>query len=124
METAAHVYETVEYDLTLSAEQLQIRDTARRFAAEVLRPVGIEIDRMTPEAVIARGSPLYKVLTQAAELGFTKLRTPAAFGGLEAAPATAHMVLEELSRGNAGLAGPFFSPPIQQRPRSRPATGS
>jgi Acyl-CoA dehydrogenase, N-terminal domain len=93
METAAHGYEAVEYDLSLTAEQLQIRDTARRFAAEVLRPVGIEIDRMTPEAVIARGSPLYKVLTQAAELGFTKLRTPAAFGGLEAAPATAHMVL-------------------------------
>jgi alkylation response protein AidB-like acyl-CoA dehydrogenase len=108
METAAHGYEAVEYDLSLTAEQLQIRDTARRFAAEVLRPVGIEIDRMTPEAVIARGSPLYKVLTQAAELGFTKLRTPAAFGGLEAAPATAHMVLEELSWGNAGLAGAIF----------------
>lgn len=108
MDTTAHEYEAVEYDLSLTAEQLQIRDTARRFASEVLRPVGIAIDRMTPEAVIARGSPLYRVLSQAAELGFTKLRTPVAFGGLEAAPATAHMVLEELSWGNAGLAGAIF----------------
>src|ERR1019366_6910186 len=108
MEIAAHVYEAFEYDLNLSAEQLEIRDTARRFASEVLRPVGIAIDRMTPEAVIARGSPLYRVLAQAAELGFTKLSAPAALGGLEAAPATANMVLEELAWGSAGLAGAIF----------------
>lgn len=111
METAAHVYEAFEYDLSLTAEQLQIRDTARRFAAEVLRPAGIAIDRMTPEAAIAPGSPLYRVLTQAAELGFTKLNAPAALGGLEASPATAHMVLEELSWGNVGLAGAIFLAP-------------
>ncbi len=104
MATAAHVYEAVEYDLSLTAEQLEIRDTARRFAAEVLRPAGIAIDRMTPEAVIAPGSPLYTVLAKAAALGFTRLQAPAALGGLEAAPATAHMVLEELSWGSAGLA--------------------
>src|ERR1019366_7768637 len=111
MQTAAHVYEAFEYDLSLTAEQLQIRDTARRFAAEVLRPAGIAIDRMTPEAVIAPGSPLYRVLAQAAELGFTKLSAPAALGGLEASPATAHMVLEELSWGNVGLAGAIFLAP-------------
>ena len=75
MQTAAHVYEAFEYDLSLTAEQLQIRDTARRFAAEVLRPAGIAIDRMTPEAVIAPGSPLYRVLAQAAELGIPSVLT-------------------------------------------------
>ena len=63
MDTAAHVYEAFEYDLSLTAEQLQIRDTARRFATEVLRPAGIAIDRMTPEAAIAPGSPLYSVIS-------------------------------------------------------------
>src|ERR1022692_1840697 len=60
METVAHVYEAFEYDLSLTAEQLQIRDTARRFAAEVLRAAGIAIDRMAPEAAIAPGSPLQR----------------------------------------------------------------
>src|ERR1035437_9500671 len=120
MQTAAHVYEAFEYDLSLTAEQLQIRDTARRFAAEVLRPAGIAIDRMTPEAVIAPGSPLYRVLAQAAELGFTKLSAPAALGGLEASPATAHMVLGEMSDWPAR----FFSPPILPGPHSRPAIAS
>ena len=79
---------------------------------------------MTPEAVIAPGSPLYTVLAQAAELGFTKLGAPAAFGGLGAAPATAHMVLEELSWGNAGLAGAIFLASYPQEPHWRPAIGS
>ena len=117
METAAHVYEAFEYDLSLTAEQLQIRDTARRFASEVMRPAGIAIDRMTPEAAIAPDSPLYRVLAQAAELGFTKLGTPAALGGLEASPATAHMVLEELAWGNVGLAGAIFLASLSCRSR-------
>jgi len=108
MEMHAQVNEPVEYDLNLTAEQLEIRATARKFASEVLRPAGIEIDRMTPEAAIAKGSPLYKALAQASQLGFTKMRAPAAFGGLQAAPATEHIVLEELAWGNAGLAGVIF----------------
>jgi alkylation response protein AidB-like acyl-CoA dehydrogenase len=62
-----------EYDLTLDDEQREIRDAAHKFAAEVLRPAGIELDRLSPQAVVAPDSPLYEVLRRAAELGYTRL---------------------------------------------------
>jgi len=105
---AAQVHEAFEYDLTLTAEQLEIRDAARKFAVEVLRPTGIQIDRMTPEAVIAKGSPVYQVFRKAVELGFTKLSAPTELGGLAVTPVTSHLVLEELAWGSAGLTGVIF----------------
>ena len=112
MEALGHEDETLEYDLALTGEQREIRETARRFAREVLRPVGIRLDRMAPGEVIASGSPLYDALAQAARLGFTRLRAPLSLGGLEAAPATEHIVLEELAYGSAGLAGVIFLSPF------------
>jgi len=97
--------EFVEYDLTLTDEQREIRNTARKFAREVLRPVGIALDKMAPEAVIASGSPFYSVLRQAHELGFDRMSGLPEQGGLGASPLTQQIVLEELSWGNAGLAG-------------------
>ena len=97
--------EFVEYDLTLSDEQCEIRDTARKFATEVLRPIGIEVDKMASEAVTASGSPLFGVLRHAHELGFDRMSGEPDQGGLGASPLTQHIVLEELSYGNAGLAG-------------------
>ena len=35
----------LEYDLGLTDEQREIREAAHKFAAEVLRPVGLELDR-------------------------------------------------------------------------------
>ena len=97
--------EFVEYDLTLTDEQREIRNTARKFAREVLRQVGIALDKMAPEAVIASGSPFYSVLRQAHELGFDRMSGLPEQGGLGASPLTQQIVLEELSWGNAGLAG-------------------
>lgn len=98
----------VEYDLTLSGEQLEIRDAARGFADDVLRPAGLTLDRLSPEQVIDRDSVLFGVLRLAHELGFTRLRAPVELGGLAASPATQHLVLEELARGSVGLAGSIF----------------
>jgi alkylation response protein AidB-like acyl-CoA dehydrogenase len=112
MEALGQEHETFEYDLALTAEQREIRQTARRFALEVLRPVGIQLDRMAPGELIASGSPPYDVVAQAARLGFTKLRAPVSLGGLAAAPVTEHIVLEELAYGNAGLAAVIFLAPF------------
>ena len=112
MEILGHEQEMIEYDLALTGEQREVRETARRFAREVLRPVGIRLDRMAPGEVIASGSPLYDVVAEAARLGFTRLGAPVALGGLEAAPATQHIVLEELAYGSAGLAGVIFLSPF------------
>jgi alkylation response protein AidB-like acyl-CoA dehydrogenase len=97
--------EFIEYDLTLSDEQREIRNTARKFSTEVLRPIGVQLDKMSPEAVTAPGSPFFGVLRQAHELGFDRMSGPPEQGGLGASPLTQHIVLEELSYGNAGLAG-------------------
>ncbi len=98
----------VDYDLSVTKEQDEMREAAHRFAAEVLRPAGIELDRMRPEDVVAEGSPLFDVVRQAASLGYTRLRGPAALGGLEADPLTSHLVYEELAWGSFGLAAVLF----------------
>ena len=43
----------------LTEEEAAIQDATHRFAAEVMRPIGRKLDRMTPEEVIAEGSPLH-----------------------------------------------------------------
>ena len=59
----------VELDTELSETVLAVRDTARRFATEVLRPAGQALDKLTPEAVIAKDSILWDVYRQYGELG-------------------------------------------------------
>jgi len=98
-----------EYDLTLDDEQREIRDAAHKFAAEVLRPAGIELDRMSPEAMVASGSPFYDVLQQAAELGYTRLAGPAELGAMQLPPVTHHMVWEELAWGTSVWPAPSRS---------------
>jgi len=41
------------FETPLSEEERAIQDTVHRFARDVLRPIGRELDRMTPEEVIA-----------------------------------------------------------------------
>lgn len=79
-----------------------VQATARRFAREVLRPVGRELDRMAPEDVIAPGSPLWGVYAQFAALGFGVDDLLA----LEPADRARTMAIlfEELGWGDSGLA--------------------
>src|SRR5690242_21838025 len=53
----------------LAKEEQDLLDAVHRFAAEVMRPVGQRLDRMTPEEVIAAGSPLWPVFTEFGGLG-------------------------------------------------------
>ena len=98
----------LEYDLGLTEEQREIREAARKFAAEVLRPVGLELDRLPPEAVVAPDSPLFEVIRKASGLGYTRTGGPSELGGLALPPASQHLVLEELAWGSAGLCGVIF----------------
>ena len=59
----------------LSAEQRQIADTAARFAREEIVPAADAIEAKEPGAVRA-------LLVKAAELGFTSVEIPEAFGGM------------------------------------------
>ena len=79
-----------------------VQATARRFAIDVLRPVGIALDRMTPEQAIAANSPLWGALQQFAALGFT-VESLLDFEPAERARIMC-ILFEELGWGDSGLA--------------------
>lgn len=80
----------------LNAEQLAIRDTARRFAAEIIAPSARTWDRENdiPDSV-------YK---QLGELGFMGLLVPTELGGSELGYLGATIVIEEIARHCGGTA--------------------
>jgi acyl-CoA dehydrogenase len=94
-----------DINLDLTAEDKAIRDEAHKFAKEVMRPLGREIDAMPAEEVVSEKSPLWDFLRQAYELGFHKAVFPKEVGGLGCTPIQSHLYMEELVWGNIGLCG-------------------
>jgi acyl-CoA dehydrogenase len=86
----------------LTETQAVIADVVERFAAHCLRPVGVELDRLSADAVIATGSSFWSVHKRFLELGIG----PALFADLapEEAARLQSMIWELLGRGDAGLA--------------------
>jgi len=96
-----------DLDINLTDEQKSMRDMVRRFGAEVMRPIGIELDKLAdPADVIADGSPLWDVFKQFRELGLHKRGIPKAVGGMleDMDQLAGALVAEELGYADAGLA--------------------
>jgi len=94
----------IDLDVGITEEMLALRETCHRFAAEVLRPIGARLDRMTPEEVIAKDSPLWEGLEKFKQLGLVGM--PDCYGPdlTPEARALMHaMVIEELCWGDVGL---------------------
>lgn len=87
-----------EFDLTPTEDQEMIRGVARELAEELLRPGGAQADtdRQIPDEIRA----------QAGELGLATLGVPSDLGGIadERSAVTGVLVLEELARGDMGIA--------------------
>jgi alkylation response protein AidB-like acyl-CoA dehydrogenase len=97
----------IELDTTLTDEQEAVRDLARKFAMEVARPAGIELDNIAdPEDVIAEDSILWDVVRKFRKLDFHKMGIPKALGGLgeDNDPLSSVLMGEELAYGDAGVA--------------------
>ena len=90
------------FDADLSEEELGAQDAAHRFAREVMRPIGRELDKMSAEEVCASGSPLWDFHSQIVKMGFG----PEGLVGLPPAVAARFegLVVQELAWGDAGLA--------------------
>jgi len=58
----------------LSELEAAVQASCHRFAKKVLRPAGIELDKLNPEEVVAPGSKLWDVLKQAQGLGLSILK--------------------------------------------------
>ncbi|WP_168789572.1 acyl-CoA dehydrogenase family protein [Paraburkholderia aromaticivorans] len=86
----------------LSEMGQMVQQTVHRYAEEVMRPVGVKLDRMTPEEAIAPGSPYWDARKKFVELGF------GVDGLFELEPAerakTMCILFEELGWGDSGLA--------------------
>lgn len=89
------------FETPLNADEQAIQASVHRFAKEVLRPLGQELDKMTAEQVIAPGSPYYSVFTEAAKLGLDSdllAQLPP-----DMAVRVESMIGEEMGWGDAGL---------------------
>jgi alkylation response protein AidB-like acyl-CoA dehydrogenase len=88
------------YNLHLSAEQIEIRDTVRDFVTQVVKPAALK-----PARLEARERPLLTdVLDQAAQMGLRTLALSEDLGGAGADALTCCIVTEELAAGDPDLA--------------------
>jgi alkylation response protein AidB-like acyl-CoA dehydrogenase len=100
----------LELDVTLNDELRAVQDMARRFGMEVMRPAGIELDKISdPADVIADGSILWDVFKKQRELDLHKMSIPTEFGGLqgESDPMSGVLIAEQMGIADAGLAISF-----------------
>jgi acyl-CoA dehydrogenase len=90
------------FDADLSEEETAAQDAAHRFARDVMRPIGRELDKMTAEEVCAQGSLLWNFHDQIVKMGFG----PEGLVGLPPAQAARFegLIVQELAWGDAGLA--------------------
>ncbi len=94
-----------ELDAHFPQEYEQLRQSAHRFAKDVLRPAAIELDKIAnPDEVIAPRSRLRQVFEQAYQLGYHTAGFPPEMGGLGLDGLGLHILLEELSWGSVDLA--------------------
>jgi len=86
-----------DIDLNLTEEQSFLRETVRKFGAEVVRPAGLKLDKMAdPEDTIARDSVLWNVIKQSRELGLHLGDLPKSVGGtMEDMDAMSRILMEE-----------------------------
>ena len=95
----------VDIELGLNDQQREIRDLAHKFAEEVMRPAGRELDRLAdPAEVIAEGSVLWDVFEKQREFGLHDLE--GATAALEPAERVQLrcLISEEMGWGDSGLA--------------------
>jgi len=88
------------YDLHLSPEQLEFRDTVRDFVESEIKPVALHPDRLQPFE-----KPLMtELLDKAAQMGLRTLALSEEAGGAGADGLTSCIVMEELGAGDVDLA--------------------
>jgi alkylation response protein AidB-like acyl-CoA dehydrogenase len=93
-----------DLDFDLTETERAAKDTAHRFAVEVLRPVGEKLDKLSPDEVIAPDSILWDVFKKNDELGLNILATDPGsdLSPLEAARIQT-LISEEMGWGDTGL---------------------
>jgi alkylation response protein AidB-like acyl-CoA dehydrogenase len=94
----------LELNKELTEDEASLKEEVHRFAADVLRPTAMELDQLTPEEVIAEGSPLWDIYRKVYELGHHTRALPEQMGGVKLSPLAQHIYSEEMGWGAADLA--------------------
>lgn len=95
----------IDLDLDLTEEERSIRDTVHKFAAEVMRPAGTQLDRLAdPSDVVTRQSVLWNVFDQYRALGLDALDDDPELMGTARLARIHYLIQEELGWGDSGLA--------------------
>lgn len=96
-----------DLDIDVTDTEKAVRETAHRFALEVMRPAGRELDEMKPEEVIDKKSVYWEVLRKRKELGLDNVTG----GDTSISPVESarlgYIVSEEMGWGDSGLAISF-----------------
>lgn len=88
------------YNLHLSAEQLEFRDTVRDFVAQEVKPIALKPERLEPF-----GRPLLtEILDKASQMGLRTMALSEDNGGAGADNLTSCIVTEELAVGDVDVA--------------------
>ncbi|MGH6725196.1 MAG: acyl-CoA dehydrogenase family protein [Pseudolabrys sp.] len=88
------------YNLQLSPEQLEIRDTVRDFVTREIKPLALKADRID----VGDRSLLTDLLDQASQMGLRSLALSEERGGAGVDALTSCIVTEELAAGDADIA--------------------
>ena len=88
------------YDLHLTSEQLEFRDTVRDFVDNEIKPVALHPDRLQP----FEKPLLIDLVEKASQMGLRTLSLAEEAGGAGADGLTACIVLEELAAGDVDIA--------------------
>lgn len=90
--------------LTITEEERQIEEAARRFAIDVLRPISIELDKMaTPQEVIAEDSRLWEAFREYRKRDFHKASVRKELGGLGLGGMAMARLTEQMGWGASDL---------------------
>lgn len=95
-------------DLSLTDEQILLRDTAREFAQEEIRPLAERIAH-SPELRADPWPHCRETYAHGVELGFTRLLIPESYGGGGHPLIDAVLMCEELGAADVGIAGDYFA---------------
>ena len=94
-----------DIEVGLSEQARDIRDTAHRFAAEVMRPAGIQLDQLhDPQDVIKADSILWDVFKKYREIGLNDVESATAELSPYERTQIRALVSEEMGWGDSGLA--------------------
>ena len=88
-------------DFQLTDEQIELRDSVRRYAVERLIPIAEEIER-------SGEPPASELVREFAEMGYLGISIPAELGGQGLSNLDALLVVEELGRVSSAVGFPVF----------------